>query len=353
VSNAIAAPPAASVIVLGWNGRRYVDACLAALLDQAPGTPPFEVIWADNASVDGTPEHVAEAYPSVRLVRFDRNFGYAGGNVRALDHARARLVAFLNQDTIVGRRWLLSLVAAQRATGAAAVHSNMLLPWQACARAFDRGARHPDLHVAELTRQAYVAYWVEAFREARPTLFISGAGFLVDREVLPDIGGLFDPRFFAYCEDTDLALRLAASGHRAVIAGGAVMLHDLTPASALGPVALRKTLLILRNRILACARSMTARELLRMAPRLTLGAAGKVDELPMGRWRRAPLQIGMVALALVAWLWAAVELPHHRALRRRVLGARVGGPTTILDRLDDPDRIVSGPRGAAATVRPG
>jgi GT2 family glycosyltransferase len=334
-----------SVIVLGWNGLPYVDTCLGALLDQATETPDFEVIWADNGSTDGTPERVAQTYPDVRLVRFDHNFGYAEGNVRALDHARARFVAFLNQDTIVGRHWVRGLLEAQRATGAAAVHSNMVLPWQPCARSLDRAGRHPDLHVADLSRDAYVRYWVEPWQADRPTLFVSGAGFLIDRTVLPDIGGLFDPRFFAYCEDTDLALRLAASGHRSVIAGDALLLHDLTPATAVGPRAVRKTLLILRNRILACARSMTAAELLRMVPRLTLGAAGKVEELPVTPSRRGFLRLGMVALAVMAWLWAALELPHHRLVRRRVLQTREGGPLAILRRLDGQTRDGSGSTG--------
>jgi GT2 family glycosyltransferase len=325
--------PVVSVIVLGWNGRRYVDACLGALLDQAGGTPEHEVIWADNGSVDGSPEYVAAAYPSVRVVRFERNLGYAGGNVAALSHARARYVAFLNQDTVVGRSWIRSLLETQHATGAAAVHSNMILPWQACAHAFDRSARHADLHVAELSPAAFVTYRIEEYSSSRQTLFVSGAGFLIDRKVLPRIGGLFDPRFFAYCEDTDLALRLASRGYVAVVAGEAVLLHDLTPDSSISVRSIRKTLLILRNRILACARSMTAREFVAFLPSLVAGAAAKADELPMSAPRRALVRAAMVGLTLVALVLAAYELPHHAPIRRVILTQRVGGRFATVEAL--------------------
>jgi len=181
-------PPVASVIVLGYNGRRYAEACVESLLDQEPGTAPYEVIWADNGSSDGSADFVAERFPAVRLIRFELNLGYAGGNVRALEHARARFVAFLNQDTIVGRRWVRGLLEAREAAGAAAVHSNMILPWEPCASTWSREEYHPHVHVAELTRGGYVAYRRVPRVDWVPTLFVSGAGFMVDRDVLPEIG---------------------------------------------------------------------------------------------------------------------------------------------------------------------
>src|SRR5262245_44217283 len=60
------AAPLVSVIVLGYNGLRYVDACLDSLLDQDTDTPPYEVVFFDNASTDGTPEAVTARHPRVR-----------------------------------------------------------------------------------------------------------------------------------------------------------------------------------------------------------------------------------------------------------------------------------------------
>lgn len=322
--------PLVSVIVLGFNGGRYVDRCLSSLRDQAPGGPSYEVIFFDNASTDGTPERVASAYPWVRLIRSDRNLGFAAGNDAALDHALARHVAFLNQDTVVGRRWVAALLETIHAAGAAIVQSNMILPWQACAASFAPGDTHGDLHVAELAPAAYVAYEILPGRPWLPTLFVTGAGFLVDRTVLPRAGGLFDPDFWAYCEDTDLALRIRLAGQRAAVSRDAVLFHDLTPSTSVGLGSVRKTLRILRNRFLACYRTMTAVELLRAMPVLIVGAAGKTDEIPLGSGRLI-LAGGMMALSIVALGWAIASMPRHRVARRTALVGRAPGtePTLV------------------------
>jgi len=352
-------PPIVSVIVLGYNGLRYVDACLDSLRDQDAGTPPYEVVFFDNASTDGTPEAVEGRHPDVRLVRSERNLGYAAGNVAALAEVRAHWVVFLNQDTVVGKQFVGGLLEAARSTGASAAQANMILPWQACAAGWDRTTAHPDLHVAELTRAAYVAYTVRNAAVTAPTLFVTGAAFIVDRSVLDRIGGLFDPSFWAYGEDTDLSLRLRAAGLTAVVAGKAAMYHDLTPSTGLSVRSLRKTALILRNRHLACLRSMRTAEYLRILPRLVLGAAGKVDEIPVGARSRIPIRLGMIGLSLVGAARALAVLPRHHATRAAVLATRVGGPNAIADALAEADARqarwrseAGGHSGATTTGRP-
>ena len=71
-----------SIIVPTWNGLEYIGDCLASLLAQ--DYPDFEVIVVDNASSDGTPEWIAERFPAIRLIRNERNLGFAGGNNLAL-----------------------------------------------------------------------------------------------------------------------------------------------------------------------------------------------------------------------------------------------------------------------------
>lgn len=325
--------PDVSVVVLGFNGLQYVDGCLSSLQLQAQGTPPFEVIFFDNASTDGTPDRVADAFPDVRLVRSRVNLGFAAGNVAALEEARGRWVIFLNQDTIVGRTFVGAMLSAAEAADAAAVQGSMVLPWQACAAAFDPTVAHGHLHVAELTRAAYVAYAITDGPAWLSTLFVSGAAFLIDRHVLPGIGGLFDPDFWAYCEDTDLSLRLRSAGHRAVVARDAVLFHDLTPATRLSRHSIVKTVRILRNRHLACLRSMRLAEYARIAPRLLVGAAGKASEVPTSGRIRPLLAPAMIGMSLVGMAWAFASLSRHQRTRRMILAARIGGPDAIAEAL--------------------
>ena len=66
----------ASIIVPAWNGIDYIEACLNSLLTQ--DYPNFEVIVVDNASSDDTPDWVAQQFPTVTLIRNERNLGFAG-----------------------------------------------------------------------------------------------------------------------------------------------------------------------------------------------------------------------------------------------------------------------------------
>ena len=68
----------ASIIVLNWNGRRWLHECLASLSALDP--PAAELILVDNASSDSSVEDVRRAYPAVRILALPTNLGFAGGN---------------------------------------------------------------------------------------------------------------------------------------------------------------------------------------------------------------------------------------------------------------------------------
>lgn len=309
--------PNVSVIVLGYNGRRYLDACLSSVLDQELPRSEYEVLFVDNASSDGSAAFVRERFPDVRVVELERNFGFAEGMNRGVREARGRYVAVLNQDTVCHRRWLSELVAALDARPEAlAAHSNVLTPWCPGYEQRDREGWPSIVHVPELSRFGFVGYEQRPFSpEPFETLFLGGAATMVRREALERFGYLFDPDFFAYCEDTDLALRLANLGAPNLLVPTSVVYHDLTPSTALGWPALRKTLLILRNRTLAFYKNLGWLEFLSFLPWLVAGAPLKPGELRMGRLRSVLYGLGTVPLIPIALLWAA-------ATARKVAGRR-------------------------------
>ena len=90
--------PLISVVIVTWNGRQYLDACLNAVSAQIGVRT--ETILVDNASTDGTVEYVRERFPSVRIVPLPENRGFAGGNNAGVRAARGELVALLNNDAV-------------------------------------------------------------------------------------------------------------------------------------------------------------------------------------------------------------------------------------------------------------
>lgn len=87
-----------SVLIVNWNTRDLLRACLRSIL-AFPPREPYEVIVVDNASHDNSAQMVQEEFPSVTLIRPGRNTGYAGGNNLAFAAAKGDLLLTLNPDT--------------------------------------------------------------------------------------------------------------------------------------------------------------------------------------------------------------------------------------------------------------
>ena len=101
---ATASRPLVSVIVLGYNGREYVEGCLSSLLDQDLPIDQYEVLYVDNGSRDGSAALVRERFPEARVVELDRNYGYAEGNNIGIRISDGGLVleSVMNNNSNVG-----------------------------------------------------------------------------------------------------------------------------------------------------------------------------------------------------------------------------------------------------------
>ena len=102
--------PDVCVIVLNWNGKRFLGRCLTALSQTTYPAHRFRVIVADNASTDGSPDWVRGRFPGVRVLDTGGNLGFGKGNNRAIQADDSPFVALLNSDTAVQADWLLHLV---------------------------------------------------------------------------------------------------------------------------------------------------------------------------------------------------------------------------------------------------
>ena len=310
-----------SVIVLGYNDKEYLDGSVGSALDQDMPRQDYEVIYADNASSDGSAEYVEARYPDAIVLRLDRNYGFAEGNNRAAAIARGKYVAFQNDDTVAHRRWLPELIKA--------IESDPLVKASHPAgRPLTPGGYHEreaavDVGVmCDLTRYGYID-----FTESRlnghmvPTLHAPGGSLLVDRTILPELRYFFDPSFFMYNEDTDLGLRINNLGYTILFAPGALNYHERAPGrrSALNRKGLRMAFLAARNRFIAFYKNMHALEFLLALPLITLGSIFKLRTLPLRPARRVIYSLGLVPFSLLALGAAVVQFPRYAQERARIL----------------------------------
>jgi GT2 family glycosyltransferase len=97
-----------SVIVTSHNGRRFMKACLSALLaTRMPAGWQLQPIVVDNGSTDGTDVFLSTEFPNVRALIFKNALGFAGANNAARSEATGDVVVFLNSDTEVTPDWLM------------------------------------------------------------------------------------------------------------------------------------------------------------------------------------------------------------------------------------------------------
>lgn len=194
-----------SVVIPNYNGMDFIDICLKALLTQVE---PEQIIVVDNGSSDGSRERVRDAYPRVRLIPLDTNYGFSRAVNEGLRAADTPYVILLNNDTRVCPGFAEALVDALDGD----------------AKAFSAGAKMLQFHAPDRIDDAGNFYcalgWAFARGKDKPAelfeqqdrIFAACAGAAIYRKaVLEDIG-YFDEAHFAYLEDIDL-------GYRALIQG--------------------------------------------------------------------------------------------------------------------------------------
>ena len=102
-----------SVIVVTYNNLAYNKQCVESILTQT-AYPNYELIIVDNQSTDGTVEYLKELQKQelegVKIILNEKNIGFAGGNNIGIREAVGDYVLLLNNDTIVSRGWLSSMV---------------------------------------------------------------------------------------------------------------------------------------------------------------------------------------------------------------------------------------------------
>jgi GT2 family glycosyltransferase len=211
--------PLVTVTLVTHNSQRFLELCLDDLLRQ--DYPAFEVLVVDNQSTDGSRQILAGYGRSIRVVYNSVNVGFAAGQNQAIAMGRGDWVLTLNPDVRLNQGFISSLVRAGNEDPSAGVVCGKLLRampdlsiptgrlfdstgiyFTPCLRHFDRGWNEVD--TGQYDRPEYV-------------FGATAASALYRREMIDHISlddGFFDPDFFAYREDADVAWRAQLLGWR-------------------------------------------------------------------------------------------------------------------------------------------
>ena len=220
-----------AVVIVTYNVRDEVDACLRSVVGQARALPT-EVVVVDNASRDDTLAMLRERWPMVRAVDAGANVGFARANNLGIRASSGEYVLLLNPDTIVRPGTIDALVDALASDPNAAVAGPRLVDdggvpelsfgWTMGPLGELRQKIVGQLYQRGLFRvRQLVDRWT---RDPGPREWVSGACMLVRRRDLESVG-LLDERYFLYTEDVDLCVRLRRRGRGVLFVPEAEVVH--------------------------------------------------------------------------------------------------------------------------------
>ncbi len=238
-------PPLVSVTLVTYNSGRFIDRCLQSVFAQQ--YPRLEVIVVDNASSDATRDTLARYGDRVQVILNERNTGFAAAQNQAIAAGSGRWVLVLNPDVQLTAGFVGHLVeAAERMAGGEGtgddarigvlcgkllgLAEDMTVParrvvdsagmyFTPTLRHFDRGSGQPDNGKYENPEYVFGA---------------SAAAALYRREMIEDLsfeGEFFDPDFFTYREDADVAWRAQLLGWKCLYLPDAIGYHVRTVQS--------------------------------------------------------------------------------------------------------------------------
>lgn len=222
-----------SIVVLSWNTREILRACLTALEHDVP-CQLRETIVVDNASGDGSADMVEQEFPRVRLVRNAENRLYAEGNNQGARMATGRYLCLLNSDTEVrpGALELLTRFLEGHPEYAAAA-PRLVNPDGTVQRAC---RRLPTL-IEPLLDSTVLGHfppgsWLTSWnhmgefdhQHSRDVAQPPGACFVTRRDEYLDMGGL-DPSLSLFFNDVELCRSLWKKGRRIRYLAESEVLH--------------------------------------------------------------------------------------------------------------------------------
>jgi GT2 family glycosyltransferase len=216
------------IVILNWNGLNFLKMFLGNVIERSANTETA-VCVADNGSTDGSPEWIEATFKDVKIIRLNKNLGFAGGYNRAISQLKAKYFVLLNSDIEVSEGWLQPLVSHMDSNPDVASCQPKILSYYkkdyfehaGAAGCFIDKFGYPFCRgrifdkIEKDTRQ---------YDSPLDIFWSTGACMIVQSEVWNKCGG-FDDMFFAHMEEIDLCWRFNKAGYRVSYVPYSVVYH--------------------------------------------------------------------------------------------------------------------------------
>ena len=238
-----------SVITINYNG--LADTC--ALIDSIPFNDELlEVIVVDNASLEDEATVLEQRYPQVKVIRSERNLGFAGGNNLGIKSAHGRYLYFVNNDTVSDGNFQSLINRLDSSDSIGAVCPKIRFAWDDNPIQY---AGFTPLSPITLRNQA-IGFGEKDYGQydiAHSTPYLHGAAMMVKREVIERVGQMPEC-YFLYYEEYDWSVMMRRAGYELWYEPAVTIYHKESRAT--GQDSPLKTYYLVRNRLLFARRNI-------------------------------------------------------------------------------------------------
>ena len=253
---ALKGEPSVAVVILNWNGRKFLEQFLPSVT--ASTYANVQIIVADNASTDDSIEFLELMYPKIGVIRNTANLGFAKGYNTALLLVKADYYVLLNSDVEVTPGWIEPIIDLMESDDKIAACQPKLLAWSDRQQFEYAGAsggwldrfgypfmRGRVFDICETDNGQY--------NNVQQCFWASGAALFVRADAYHETGGL-DEFFFAHQEEIDLCWRLQLAGYKIFVEPASIVYH--VGGGTLARENPRKTYLNFRNNLIMIAKNL-------------------------------------------------------------------------------------------------
>ena len=227
-------------IIVNYKSAALTQQAVQSVLDSS-SLGPVKVVVVDNSEDNEEADRLRESLPSaVGLLVSPKNIGFGRACNLAFDKFEGEQILLINPDARLLPGGLIRLqktLSSTERAGAVSSHifwdeglkfylpSSYPLPLFELQPLLDSWGSHA--HISRLVSAIWRYHSIKVWRSKRPVRVknLSGGLVLLKREAVKKAGGLFDPRFFLYCEDTDLFIRMREAGYILLIEPRARAIH--------------------------------------------------------------------------------------------------------------------------------